>query len=77
MVTLGGAEPEGGAANATRGYEELWSFIEKARPLDTSKLQPFEGSDIKWQVRMGDGGRGTGAWAVEAGQAIGEEVKWG
>uniref|UniRef100_A0A7S3FDX9 G domain-containing protein n=1 Tax=Haptolina ericina TaxID=156174 RepID=A0A7S3FDX9_9EUKA len=49
VVTLGGAEPEGGAANATRGYEELWSFIEKARPLDTSKLQPFEGSDIKWQ----------------------------
>jgi len=51
IVTLGGAEAENGGASgsATKGYDELWKFVDEAVPLDTTKLQPFEGSDIKWQ----------------------------
>ena len=41
-----------GSTSSTKGYEELWKFVEKAQPLDTTKLQPFEGSDIKWQARV-------------------------
>jgi len=34
---------------ATDGFEAFWDIIEKARPLDTSRLQPFEGPDKKWE----------------------------
>jgi len=52
VVSLGGGEldpPAPSAPSATKGYEELWDFLQAAPPLDTSKLQPFEGSDVKWQ----------------------------
>jgi len=57
IITLGGAEldpPAPSAPSATKGYEELWEHVQKFEPLDTSKLLPFEGSDVKWQKLIDD-----------------------
>eukprot|EP00908_Phaeocystis_cordata_P011564 Transcript_22476.p1 GENE.Transcript_22476~~Transcript_22476.p1 ORF type:complete len:480 (+),score=262.31 Transcript_22476:80-1441(+) len=54
VIALGGgtiepAPPVATEADASDGYEALWRFVEEAPLLDTSKLQPFEGADVKWQ----------------------------
>jgi len=52
IVSLGGGEldpPAPSAPSATKGYEELWGHVMSMPPLDTAKLQPFEGQDVKWQ----------------------------
>ncbi|KAL1508620.1 hypothetical protein AB1Y20_004717 [Prymnesium parvum] len=52
VLSIGGGEldpPAPSAQSATKGFEDLWEFVQTAPPLDTSKLQPFEGSDVKWQ----------------------------
>jgi len=32
------------------GFEDLWTLLEAASPIDTSNLQPFEGDDVKWKA---------------------------
>jgi len=51
VVPLGGGEiePPPPSQDEADGLERLWQFVEAAPPLDTSKLQPFEGADVKWQ----------------------------
>jgi len=55
VITLGGGDLQDEArapelsAGASAGFERLWRFLETADPIDTSKLQPFEGLDAKWQ----------------------------
>jgi len=54
VIALGGgtiepAPPVATEPDTSDGYEALWRFVEEAPTLDTSKLQPFEGPDVKWQ----------------------------
>lgn len=51
MIALGGGEiePPPPSQDESDGFEKLWEFVCDAKPLDTSKLQPFEGADVKWQ----------------------------
>jgi len=37
------------AASQTTDFDRLWEFLANANALDTSRLQPFEGADVKWQ----------------------------
>mmetsp|Transcript_9812 Transcript_9812/g.32200 ORF Transcript_9812/g.32200 Transcript_9812/m.32200 type:complete len:458 (-) Transcript_9812:399-1772(-) len=58
VVTLGGATVSGegagamaaaGKAKEKEGFDELWTFLQTAGDLDCTKLQPFEGADVKWE----------------------------
>lgn len=51
VLALGGGEiePPPPSHDEADGLEMLWHFIAAAKPLDTSKLLPFEGQDVKWQ----------------------------
>merc|ERR1719198_942457 len=54
VIALGGgsiepAPPVASETDPKDGFEALWRFVEEGDPLDTSKLQPFEGADVKWQ----------------------------
>jgi len=51
VVALGGGEiePAPPSQDETDGLEKLWEFIDSAEALDTSRLMPFEGPDVKWE----------------------------
>ena len=51
VLALGGGtiDPKPPSAEMTDDFEELWEFVCAAQPLDTTRIQPFEGADVKWQ----------------------------
>jgi GTPase SAR1 family protein len=51
VLALGGGtiDPKPPSAEMTDDFEQLWEFVCAAQPLDTTRIQPFEGADVKWQ----------------------------
>jgi len=54
MLALGGGELEPKPPSVdddaeADDMETLWEFLSTKEPLDTSRLMPFEGADVKWQ----------------------------
>uniref|UniRef100_A0A7S3U2M3 G domain-containing protein n=1 Tax=Strombidinopsis acuminata TaxID=141414 RepID=A0A7S3U2M3_9SPIT len=55
VVTLGGATLTNSNAQSAwlakekEGFDVLWNFLQEANELDCTKLQPFEGADVKWE----------------------------
>jgi len=51
VIALGGGEiePPPPSHDESDGLERLWEFVSRQEALDTSRLMPFEGADVKWQ----------------------------
>jgi len=47
VIAVGGAREDTSEPTRDKAFDELWEFLEKSKPIDTTHLQPFDGAAWK------------------------------